>query len=310
MWKQIWGKLKNPGKGILVIVYILTVVFCAFALGSLFIPIDKLWFDVICYVSYGIAALLLVYTVYTLIRVIPKMRKEIKEKLQANRVTGELMRNYGLRTVLTSALSTVITLAFAVYNGVLAVLNRSVWFAALASYYLLLLGIRAAIVLYHGRNIKKERKVESDIAKLRGSGIALLASILILSAAIFEIIDKGESFKHAGLMIYVVAAYTTLKITMSIVNFVRAKRQSDFTVDAIRNVNVADAAVSLLALQTSMLNTFSDGSMNYINAITGAGVCLIILGLSLYMIIRANVAEKAYRENKKEEDENGRTEQV
>ena len=98
-------------------------------------------------------------------------------------------------------------------------------------------------------------------------------------------------------MIYVAATYTFVKVTMSIVNFVRAKKQTDYTVEAVRNVNVADAAVSVLALQTSMFYEFGNGvATGFANALTGAAVCAVVLVLGIHMIVKG---QKGL--NKKEE---------
>ena len=292
MWKRIWEKLKNPSVGLLIAAYVLTVLFCGWSLASLAITIEALWFEIVTYVSYAIAALTLAYTVYTLVCIIPKTYKNVKAKLQEIPFIAKLMENYGLRTIIFAAFSTAITLAYSVYNGVICVIYHSVWYGALAGYYILLLIMRGGIVLYHGRYRGRARKLKSDVGKYLRCGISLTITISALSAAIMKMVADGAAFEHPGMMIYVAAAYTIYKVTMSIINFVRAKKQSDYTVDALRNVNVADAAVSLLALQTSMIRTFSEGGMEYMNAITGAVVCAVVLGLGVYMIVRASIVLK------------------
>ena len=91
-------------------------------------------------------------------------------------------------------------------------------------------------------------------------------------------------------MIYVAATYTFIKVTTSIVNFFKAKKQTDYTVEALRNVNVADAAVSVLALQTAMFHSFGgEGiSTGVANALTGAAVCIVVFLLGVFMIVKGN----------------------
>lgn len=292
MWKRIWEKLKNPSVGLLVAAYVLTLLFCGWSLASLAIKLDELWFEIITYVSYAIAAITLTYTTYTLICILPKTYKNAKAKLQKIPFVAKLMENYGLRTIIFAAFSTLVTLAYSVYNAVICVIYHSMWYGALAGYYVLLLIMRGGIVLYHGRHRGRARKLRSDLGKYLRCGISLTITILALSVAIMKMVADGAAFEHPGLMIYVAATYTFYKITMSIINFVRAKKQDDYTVDALRNVNVADSAVSLLALQTSMIRTFSEGGLEYMNAITGAAVCAVVLGLGVYMIVRASLAFK------------------
>ncbi len=284
-------------------VYVLTVVVCAFSIVAAILTTGdaigskgKTLFAIFGYVSYGVAAVLLTYTVYTLVKILPKHYRTVKEKLREHKHIGKLMQNYGLRTVIFATFSAAVTLAFAAYHGVIAYLYHSVWFGALATYYIILLVIRGGIVLYHGKRRGKGRQKETDIRKYRGCGIGLMITISALSATIWEMVQNSAATRRAGLMIYVVATYTFYKITMSIVNFIKAKKQGDYTVDALRNINVADAAVALLALQASMLQEFSDTGLPIFNILTGAGVCLFVFGLGLYMVIRSRHFTKKLKE--------------
>ncbi|MBQ7912541.1 MAG: hypothetical protein IJ308_02205 [Clostridia bacterium] len=297
MWKELWQKIKNPKPWLIVLAFVGTAVFGGFSVISLFLDIERAWFDILSYICYGFAAVFLAYAVYICVRILPKLYRSGKEKLRAHKWFGRLIDDYGLRTVVFAGVSTALTLAFAIYHGVTAILVRSVWYGALAAYYVLLIGMRGGIVFYHGRKRGKERDGQLETRKYRNCGIAMSTTILVLSVAVAQMVATGAAFERPGLMIYVVAAYTFYKVTMSIVHFVKAKRQDDFTVEALRNVNVADAAVSLLALQTSMLKSFSEGGLDYVNAITGGGVCALVFGLGIYMIIRGSRAMKKRKKN-------------
>lgn len=310
MWKRIWETIKKPPIWLIVITYVLTVIFAAVALVTLLFDNTQWWFLTICYASYVLAAISLAYAVYIAIRILPKTYKDVKAKLYENRVTGTLMKNYSLRTVLFSALSTLLSLSYAVYNGVICVIYHSPWYGALAVYYGLLLAMRGSIVLYHGKNRGKEREKRRDLHRYRFCGIALMVTIITLAAAVAQMVADGAGFVKPGIMIYVFATYTFIKLTMSIVNFIKAKKQHDFTVDALRNINAADACVSILALQTAMFHEFNDGvNQALANALTGSAVCLLVFTLGLYMVIRSvRVAKK--NEEKKEEEENGTLQQI
>ena len=77
---------------------------------------------------------------------------------------------------------------------------------------------------------------------------------------------------------------------MAIYNMFKAKKNDDMTVRALRCISLADALVSILALQTTLLYTFSTNLQTnaFANALTGAVVCAITLALGIYMIINAN----------------------
>jgi hypothetical protein len=69
-------------------------------------------------------------------------------------------------------------------------------------------------------------------------------------------------------------------------------------VRAIRHINLADALVSILALQTAMFKEFAIGqNVGVYNAVTGGVVCALTLALGTFMIV---TAEKRSRILKKE----------
>ena len=229
---------------------------------------------------------------------------KLKEKFEhwANKyeLTREMVSNYGVRTVIFAIGSFVISIAYGAYNITLSALNSSLWYGALAAYYILLAIMRGGVLVHHRKKLKAQkigRAVENEkikqIKKYRNCGILLVIIIAAIALAVAEMIAEDKTFEHAGFLIYASATYTFYKITVAIVNIVRAKRQTDMTVQAIRNINMADALVSMLALQTSLLHAFSDengkdiGFDKTLNGVTGLVVCVLVVALGIYMIINA-----------------------
>jgi hypothetical protein len=138
----------------------------------------------------------------------------------------------------------------------------------------------------------------------RNSGIITLALNVALSVAIGQMIFSDAHFTYMGLTIFAYAAYAFYKITMSIIALIKAHKQTDLTVRAIRNINLVDALVSILALQTALLTMFSDGEINIsaFNTFTGIVVSLLSVGIGIYMIVSANKKMKELqKENKTNE---------
>ena len=213
-------------------------------------------------------------------------------------VTRELLHNYGVRTVVFAVISFILSIAYGAYNLTLAILGLSIWYGVLAVYYVLLACMRGGVITHHRRRFRAHRRgttIENvkikGIKRYRNCGIMLIVMTLALSVAVFQMISAHNTFEHIGFMIYAAAAYTCYKVTMSIINIVKAKKQRDITIQAIRNINLADAAVSLLALQTSMFHSFgkSDDAKfeSILNGVTGGVVCALVLALGIYMIIKA-----------------------
>lgn len=100
-------------------------------------------------------------------------------------------------------------------------------------------------------------------------------------------------------MIYAVAAYTFLNLTIAIFNLFKARKQDDLYVQSIRNINLANAIVSIFVLQVALFQAFSpESNLSFANGLTGGAISLVILGLGIYMI------RKAYR--KQQGEKNGK----
>lgn len=213
-------------------------------------------------------------------------------------VTRELLRNYGVRTVVFAVISFILSIAYGAYNFTLAILEMSIWYGVLALYYILLACMRGGVITHHRRRFRAHRHGTTidnvnikGVKRYRNCGIMLIIMTFALSIAVLQMISAHSTFEHTGLMIYAAAAYTCYKVTMSIINMVKAKKQRDITIQAIRNINLADAAVSVLALQTSMFHSFGGGDdamfESILNGATGAVVCALVLALGIYMIVKA-----------------------
>ena len=86
---------------------------------------------------------------------------------------------------------------------------------------------------------------------------------------------------------------------------IKTRRLRDPLLQSFRNINLTDALVSLLALQTTMTAVFSDGtdlSMRALNAVTGFTVCAVTVGMGVWMIVRTNGQLKKPAESKQSKE--------
>ena len=296
-WQKVLQKLKQPPVWLLVLTYVLTLASATGALLILLVDWEGTFLAVVAYTMFGVAAITLSYTVYTLVRFAPKMRRSIIEWAEKYEFTHSLLRNYGFRTIILTIGSFFMSVAYGVFNGVLGIVGRSIWFGALAAYYIFLAFLRGGILIYHKRKKKNDGELDNDLVRAktyRNCGILLLILNVALSSAIAQMIFDEQSFSYAGWTIYAFAAYAFYKITMSIINLVRARKQNDLTVQAVRNVNLVDGAVSILALQTALLSTFMEEGtdVSLFNTLTGTAISLFAVGLSIFMIVKANKSIK------------------
>ncbi len=305
-WQKIWEKFKKPPTWAKVLTFVIAFLSSIGSLCMLLVDFEASALAILAYTLFGIAGTSLAYAVYLFIPVVPKLKHNILAFMEKREFTNRLLRNFGFRTVVFSFGSFLMSLIFSAFNAYMGIVNLSIWYGALAAYYIALALLRGGLLVTHSRKGKTDNlhKRELVTAKTyRASGGVLLLLNIALSSAIAQMIFSDGHFSYAGWTIFAYAAYAFYKITMSIINLVRAHKQSDLTVQAIRNINLTDAAVSILALQTALLNTFTDGTINisYMNTLTGIVVSVFSVGMGIYMIISGTKRIKNLREEKTNE---------
>ena len=97
-------------------------------------------------------------------------------------------------------------------------------------------------------------------------------------------VTDNAAHSYIGWTIYAYAAYAFSKIVIAIYNLFKAKKEN-YTIKAIKRISLADALVSILTLQTSLLYTFSAGDNGAVNALTGAVVCILTVAIGIFMLI-------------------------
>lgn len=303
--KRLLDLLKNPRGAWLIVAWLLGIGTAAASIAVVVLEAEGGW----VYAVYLAAAVLLAYAIYALVRFVPRATAAVSSFVKKYPLLGKWMGTYEARTLLFAACSFVINVGYVVLNIVMAALMSSIWYAALAAYYFALGALRYA-VLFGTRKAKKNAQTERGLAaeKLRiyrNCRIALLIieGVFMFAVAQFVLSGGGSIAELAAqnmrtyTMITMIssAAFTFYKMTLSIVNLVKVHKMTDPELWALRNINLAAALVSLLALQTTMTLFLSQPltrEMSVFNGIVGLVVVLIVAGLGIVMIIRANKKKK------------------
>ena len=306
-FSSFWKKILNPPTWAKVLNFIVTILTATFSIVIVLVGFEDSSIAILAYVLFGVAGVSLTHSVYLIIPLFPKMKSGIIMWMEKRNFTYLLLRNFGFRTVIFAIGSFLMSLLFSGFNAYMGIKNRSIWYGALAAFYISLAFLRGGVLAYHKRRIGKKSQMENDDYKkakvYRNSGIVTLVLNVALSAAIGQMIFSSAHFTYMGLTIFAYAAYAFYKITMSIIALIKAHKQEDLTVRAIRNINLVDALVSILALQTALLTMFSEGGINIslFNTFTGIVVSLLSIGIGIYMIVSAN---KKIKELQKETNKN------
>lgn len=310
MKRSFFDFIKRPRGVFLVLLYLLTAGAIAGSVLCVALPLPQS-IGFIAYILYALAAVLLAYTVYTIVIYVPVLKQKATERLKRHAFTANLLEKYDFKTTVFSVLSLVLSIAFAVMNLVSAVMYRSVWFGALAGYYFVLILFRGGVI---GSDIKCKKKFRDDENGYERSkwkiylwsGAFLVLLEVTMAIAVTQMVLSERPTQSGMIMAISNAAYTFYKLVMSIVNLIKAKKNDNPVTQSLRNLNFADACMSMVSLTVLMIATFgedaTDTSMLFMKAAVGFAACVAIIVIASCMIIKADKNIK-----KLKEEENGRT---
>lgn len=281
-FKKIWQKINHPHGWKLALFYVAFVAVIASTLTLVCLGYSN---NIFSYVLYGLSAILLTYFVYTIVYFAPRIKNSIIYFLQSHKFTSALLDDYGFRTLVFSIFTFIINVAYIAFMIVFTVLSRSAWYFSLTIYY-------AILAIMKGNIFHSKRKYNTPVKQARAfryCGILFIVMTIVFSGIIVLIYKSNRYFEYAGLMIFVVAAFTFYKLTFAIINIFKARKQDNLYIQSIRNINLASSLISIIVLQVAMFQAFSpESNGSFANALTGAVISLIILALGIYMIVKAN----------------------
>lgn len=289
--KKCWDKIKEPHGLWLALFYVVFIVTVTATIVLLIIKPSS-YFNYILYLA---SAILLAYFVYTIIYFAPKIKAKIINILNSHSFTKTMLENYDYRTIIFSVFSFFVNLCFVAFQGVLGIITKSWWYITITIYYILLSLAKGLVLL-------SQKKYKSDSAKAlktyRFVGIILTFLMIAFSGIIVLIYKSDRYFEYAGLLIYVVSAFTFYKVVLAIYNIIKAKKQNNIFTQCFRNINLSASLISLLVLQIAMFKAFSpESNTGFANALTGAGVAIIIVSIGIYMIASSTKKLKQQENN-------------
>ncbi len=292
-WKKLFFCLLFPHISIL----ILLLPTAAVLLAVSFIRFES--DDVISIASYFISA----YTLALWCCRIPKIISFFKNVKHKNKIINRYTTDRHLRIKLSLYFSLIWNTAYGIFQLGLGLWHRSVWFYALAGYYICLALMRFFLAS-HTRKYNARENLEHEYRKARFCGAVLLVMNIALSAIVVYITLQKRTFLHHEITTIAMAAYTFTTLALAIVGLVRYNKHNSPVFALVKVISFAAALVSMLTLEATMLNVFgaeSDVAFNSLmTGLTGAGI-LGVISLTAILIIR-----KANKELRKiGEEQNG-----
>ena len=284
-WKKIGKKLLFPPIWLMVILVIASAV----ALAVVFVK--GMEETIPAYIVYVLAFYTLTVVTIFCAMVLPKQYSTIKQKIYDNPLGNRYMTDRVYRTNISLSVSFVISMLYVGMNVWSWYILRSYWFVVLAVYYVIMAVMRFLLVRYVriqkiGTNILKEWK------RAKACAYILLLINLSLSGAVLMILYQHRGYDYPGIMIYVMALYTFYSTIHAIVDIVKYRKLGSPVMSTAKIVSLSAALVSLLNLETAMFAQFgaemAPGNQRIFIILTGAGVSITVVTLSILLIVSAN----------------------
>ena len=183
-------------------------------------------------------------------------------------------------------------LFYASFKLIAGIYYASFWYGADAVFLIVLSGMRLFMI----RQVRKGGGgLIQEYRQYRFCGYMLFALNIAFIGVIIQIINHGMEHQYPGHIIYVVAIFTFFFLSLAIRNLIIFRKLHSPVLSAIMSISLAKALVALFALQNAMLISFGNGvgisetTKQIMSVLTGSGVCLIMFGMAVYMIIRASI---------------------
>lgn len=270
---------------------LMTALIAAPAFAALIVVLAKNFGGPIAYAVYFASSYGLTITVTGLVRLAKAVRVSL---------VSRLIRDSSLRMRLTLRIGFVVNLLYVVLKLSAGIYYRSEWFLALAAYYTLLLGMRFS--LFQRKNETEILSQKQELRRYRLCGLMMFPMDLALVSIVFLMAHHQRGYNYPGFLIYAMAAYAFYAVISAVVSLVRLRKHQNILFSAAKAIKLTAAMVSILALETAMLDRFGGSeSLGFrVSAIeaTGGGVCSIVFCMAVFMTAHGSRELKKYNETK------------
>ncbi len=285
-WKKLGKSILFPHIAIMLILLPVATVFLVYAM--IFMGTDS----IAAYISYVLAF----YTLTVWCCKIPKLIRFFKVFKDKNKYARLWRDDARLRVNVSLYGSLLLNTAYAVLQLGLGFYHASFWYYSMAGYYISLAIMRFFLVQHTSRH-KPGEKMQEELIKYRNCGIVFFVMNMALSVMIFFMVYWNRTFKHHEITTIAMAAYTFTSFTLAIINVVKYRKYNSPVFSASKAISLAVACVSMLTLESTMLTTFNDGTLDILSrqimlGVSGGVVSVFIVAMAVFMIVQSSKKRK------------------
>ena len=278
-WKKLGKALLFPHIAIMIVLVPISIVLLVASM--VFIGTES----PIAYISYVISS----YTLTVWCVKIPYLIKVFKTFKDVNKYARRWQDDTRLRVNVSLYGSFFWNIAYALFQLWLGFYHHTFWFYSLGAYYICLAVMRFFLLL-HTRKYAPGEKMREELIKYRACGAVFLLMNLALALIVFFMVYWNKTFEHHEITTIAMAAYTFTTMITAIINFFKYRKYNSPVFSAAKAISLAAALVSMLTLESTMLTTFSDGTMTAVEqkwmlGATGGAISVLIIATAIYMIV-------------------------
>lgn len=287
-WKKLGKALLFPHIAIMLLLIPIATVFLVYSMVVLGTE------SVAAYISYVLAS----YTLAVWCCKIPHLIAFFKTFKNENKYARKWLDDERLRVNVSLYGSLVWNTLYGIFQLWLGFVHQTFWFYSLGAYYVCLAVMRFFLV-GHTRKYAPGERMRTELQKYRACGWVFLVMNLALTLIVFFMVYWNRTFLHHMITAIAMAAYTFTALTVAIVDLVKYRRYNSPVYSASKAINLAAACVSMLTLTSTMLTTFSDGTMNAITQklmLGGVGFAVsgVVVFMAVYMIAEGTKKMKQF----------------
>ena len=241
--------------------------------------------SVIAIISYVLAA----YTLTVWCFKIPYLIKFFKDFKNDNKYARRWQDDTRLRVNVSLYGSLAWNALYGIFQLWLGFYHHTFWFYSLGAYYICL-GVMRFFLVRHTSKYVPGEKMRTELMKYRACGWVFLVMNLALALIIFFMVYWNRTFEHHMITAIAMAAYTFTTLTTAIINVIKYRKYNSPVFSASKAISLAAALVSMLTLESTMLTTFSKGTMTAMEqkimlGATGGVISTLIVATAIYMIV-------------------------
>lgn len=218
--------------------------------------------------------------------------------VRSNALARRVVEDRDLRFALGLYFEQIINAVYGIFKTASGVILGSAWVGADGLYNLAQALIQLVQILRRKKNLTLMQQWKS----YRFCGWLVLMMHLTMTGLVYQMTRMGRSEEYPGFLILGTAAFAFYKLISAVVDVAKDRKNKAPIDSSVMLLDLAQALFSIFSLQVAMLHQFG-GSPEFtvlMNNLTGTAVCLLVVGMGIYMLRRSAREMKKLKETENE----------